>query len=90
MIKKLLNLFQKEGDIQQVISKINKDFIEKNFVGAISVIEMRIEGSSNRIVDILKRIKAFNIDGQFNTFTSGPNLFTNDVDEKRIYDAINL
>ena len=88
--KEVTELISKEGDIQQVISKINKDFFEKNFVGAISVIEMRIEGSSNRIVDILKRIKAFNIDGQFNTFTSGPNLFTNDVDEKRIYDAINL
>ena len=88
--KEVTELISKEGDIQQVISKINKDFFEKNFIGAISVIEMRIEGSSSRVVDILKRIKAFNIDGQFNTFTSGPNLFTNDVDQKRIYDAINL
>ena len=43
-----------------------------------------------RIVDILKRIKSFNLDGQFSNFSSGPNLFTNDVDEKRINDAIGL
>ncbi|MBK6836131.1 MAG: hypothetical protein IPG89_18420 [Bacteroidetes bacterium] len=30
------------------------------------------------------------MDGQISNFSSGPNLFTNDVDEKRINDAIGL
>lgn len=90
--KEITDLISKEGDIQQVISKINKDFQEKekSFVSAISVIEMKIEDSANRIVDILKRIKAFNLEAQFNSFSSGPNLFSTDVDEKRIKEAINL
>lgn len=84
------DLISKEGDIQQVISKINQDFKSKNFVSAISLIEMKIEDSTNRIVDILKRIRNFNLDGEFNSWSSGPNLFSTDVDEKRIRDAISL
>lgn len=88
--KEVTELISKEGLIQQVISKINKDFIDKNFVGAISVIEMKIEDSASKIIGVLKRIKSFNADGQFNTFSGAPNLFSTDVDEKRINEAVSL
>lgn len=87
--KEITELTEREGDIQQVVVKINRDFQEKNFVGAISVIEMRIDDSENKIVDVLKRIRAFNAENHWNTF-GGPNLFSSEADDKRVKEAINL
>ncbi len=68
-------LMGREGDIQKIISNINKDFREKNFVGAISLIEMQLKDSANKIVQVLKRIKIFADEnqhdiGEFNLFSS--------------------
>lgn len=85
------DLMAKSGDIQRIIGKINQDFKEKNFVGAINLIEMKIEDGSNRVVEILRRIKAFHSENEFNTIGGAePNLFSGPVDEKRIIDAIGL
>jgi hypothetical protein len=85
------DLMAKSGDIQRVIGKINQDFKEKNFVGAISLIELKIEEGSNRVVEILRRIKAFHAEHEFNTFGNAePNLFSGQADEKRITQAIGL
>ncbi|MBK9286016.1 MAG: ATP-binding protein [Sphingobacteriaceae bacterium] len=89
--KDISDLISKEGDIQKVIGKINSDFREKNFVGVISLIEMRIEESANRVVDILKRIKSFNADNNYGSLGGNePNLFSSESDEKKISQAIEL
>jgi len=41
--KQTSDLMSKAGEIQKVISNINKDFDNKNFVGAIRKIELRID-----------------------------------------------
>lgn len=89
--KDISDLISKEGDIQNIIGKINRDFREKNFVGVISLIEMKIEESANRVVDILKRIKSFNVDNDYGAFGGNePNLFSTESDEKKISKAIEL
>ncbi len=85
------DLMSKAGEIQRVINKINQDFKEKIFVGAVSLIEMRIEDGTNRIVEVLRRIKEFNAANEYTTFGgAGPNLFSDQADEKRITEAIDL
>jgi hypothetical protein len=85
------DLMSKAGEIQRVINKINQDFREKIFVGAVSLIEMKIEESASRIVEVLKRIKAFNTVNEFGTIGGAePNLFSEEADEKRIAEAIEL
>lgn len=69
-------LISKEGEIHGVISDINKDFIARNFVGAIKSMELRTVESSNKIVQLLILIKNFNDEnhielGKPNLFTSG-------------------
>lgn len=58
--KETADLLSKEGEIQKVITDINKDFISRNFVGAIKSIELRIVSSVNKVVQILIEIKKFN------------------------------
>lgn len=67
-------LISKEGEIHGVISDINKDFVARNFVGAIKRMELRTVESANRIVQLLIQIKNFNDE---NILELGePNLFT--------------
>ncbi|MEG1660160.1 MAG: ATP-binding protein [Bacteroides sp.] len=70
------DLTSREGAIQTVVKKINDDFVARNFVGIIQRIEMRVDDSSNKIVQILRRIKKFNDEnshdlGGVNLFSSG-------------------
>jgi len=58
--KETTDLVSKTGNIQKIISKINRDFKEKNFVGAISSIELKLDESANGIFVILSQIKQFN------------------------------
>ena len=89
--KDMTDLVSKEGQIQGIISKINRDFKEKNFVGVISLIEMKAEESASRVVDVLKRIKSFNAENEFGEFSgNGPNLFSTSDDEKKIIKAVEL
>ena len=84
-------LVSKEGEIQKVISRINKDFESKNFVGAIKKIELRLEESANRIVLILKEIKAFNDEHAMNL--GEQNLFSSqhqDTNNKKAIDLLRL
>jgi len=53
-------LLSKEGEIQTVISDINKDFVKRNFAGVINSIELRVVPSENKIVHFLTEIKKFN------------------------------
>lgn len=64
IIKKIANetgnLLSKESEISKTISEINDDFVNRNFAGVIRSIELKIEPSSNKIVQILSEIKKFN------------------------------
>ena len=48
-----------ESDIQDLISKVNKGFQTCNFVGVIQRIEMKVEESSNRVVNALRAIQKY-------------------------------
>lgn len=70
------DLTSREGAIQTVVKKINDDFVARNFVGIIQRIEMRVDDSSNKIVQVLRQIKKFNDEnshdlGGVNLFSSG-------------------
>ena len=53
-------LTSKAGEIQKVITEINRDFEERNFAGVIKSIRMQLSESQNRIVALLHAIKQFN------------------------------
>ncbi|MCC7030762.1 MAG: ATP-binding protein [Chitinophagaceae bacterium] len=72
--KQTNDLMSKTGEIQKVISNINKDFDNKNFVGAIRKIELRIDDSANKVVQLLIQIKQFNDEHTFDI--GGLNLFS--------------
>jgi len=58
--KETTDLLSRTGEIQKVISKINRDFMERNFVGAIKKIELKLDASANRVFVALRQIKEFN------------------------------
>ncbi len=58
--KETTDLLSKEGEIQTVISDINKDFVKRNFAGVIKSIQLRVVQSSNKVVHLLTEIKKFN------------------------------
>ena len=71
------NLASKEGDIQKIINKTNKGFEECNFVGVIQKIEMRLEESSNRVVKLLRDIKNFKDEFEYD-LSAENNLFSSE------------
>ena len=73
--KETTELLSKEGEIQKVISDINKDFIKRNFAGVIKSIELRVVQSENKVVHLLTEIKKFNDENIFNLGEA--NLFSN-------------
>jgi hypothetical protein len=86
--KETSDLQAESGKIQSVIAKINNDFMEKNFVGVIKRIELKIEDSKNEIVQLLLDIKKYN-DENAMEFGS-PNLFSSDNQEKKNREAVDL
>lgn len=60
--KETTDLLSKEGEIQSVISDVNKDFVNRNFAGVIKSIQLRVVQSSNKVVHLLTEIKKFNDD----------------------------
>ena len=82
------SLVSESGKIQSVIKKINDDFIEKNFVGAIKKIELKIEESKNEVVQLLIMIKKYNDDNYLELGTA--NLFSSENQEKKNKDAIDI
>jgi len=72
--KETTDLISKTGEVQKIVGKINADFIEKNFVGAIKKIELRVDETVHNVVVVLKLIKNFNDDNAFDIGTL--NLFS--------------
>jgi hypothetical protein len=68
-------LIEKEGEISKVIDDINKDFKDRNFVGAIKSMELRTSESANPIFQLLVDISKYNNEnsfdlGEINIFSS--------------------
>lgn len=82
------SLVSESGKIQAVIRKINDDFVERNFVGVIKKIELKIEESKNEIVQLLIMIKNFNDDNSLELGTT--NLFSSESQEKKNKEAIDI
>lgn len=86
--KETSNLLSKSGEIQQVISNINKDFERKNFVGAIKKIELRLVSSSNNVVRTLVAVKTFNDEHAYDI--GGMNLFSSQDQDAKNKKAVDL
>ncbi|MBL4746688.1 MAG: ATP-binding protein [Flavobacteriaceae bacterium] len=82
------DLISKEGEIQGIITKINKDFISKNFVTAINSIEMRTIESPHKIMKLLIEIKNFSDTHSETLGTS--NLFSSDHLDAKNEKAVKL
>lgn len=86
--KETTDLMSRTGEVQKIVKKINADFIEKNFVGAVKKIELRVDESANNVVVVLKLIKKFNDE---NTLDIGEvNLFSTQNREVNNKKAIEL
>ena len=72
------SMVSQEGNIRAVVEMINTDFKEKNFVGIIQCIEMRIDPSQNKVVNLLKEIRRFNEEFGWDL---GQNLFSTAGDD---------
>jgi hypothetical protein len=81
-------LLSRSGEISKIITQINNDFERKNFVGAIKKIELKLEESANKIVQLLIKIKTFNDENSFDLGAS--NLFTSDNQDAKNKLAVEL
>ena len=79
-------LTRHESDVDRIIHDINNDFIERNFVGVIKLIALQSVQSADKMVQLMKRIKAFNDDnslslGELNIFSA---VDRNDINRKAV------
>ena len=69
-------LMKRRSDVDGVILDINRDFVEKNFVGVIKSIELRANESSDKLMQLLMSIHDYTVE---NALSIGElNLFSND------------
>lgn len=59
------DLTRHESDVERIINDINADFKDRNFVTAIKLIALRSKQTSDKMVQLMKRIKDFNDENQF-------------------------
>ena len=76
IIKETNDLLLKEDEIQKIIQRINADFRKSNFVGVVKNIEMRLQPSSNKVIQVLRQIREFQKEksmsfGELNLFNQG-------------------
>ena len=86
--KETQSLIEKEGEISKIISEINKDFVARNFVGAIKSMELKTDKSANSIYQLLVEIKMFNDENTFDIGT--PDLFSSNGQANKNERAISL
>ena len=63
--KEMGELTRHESDVDKIIHDINRDFKDRNFVGVIKLIALQSVPSTDKMVQLMKRIKAFNDENQF-------------------------
>ena len=78
-----------EDDIQHLIGMVNKGFQTCNFVGVIQCIEMKVEESSNRVVNSLRSIHKYYTEHAYD-LTPGTNLFSSENEQLVKQEAISL
>lgn len=78
-----------EKDIHDIISKVNKGFQTCNFVGVIQRIEMKVEESSNRVVNALRAIRKY-YNEHAHDLAPGTNLFSSENEQLVKQEAIAL
>ena len=83
------SLSSSEKDIQTIIGKINKGFATCNFVGVIQRIEMKMEESSNRVVNVLHDIQKYYKEYGYD-LTPETNLFSSEKEPLIKEEAIKL
>ncbi|PTN09287.1 ATP-binding protein [Mangrovibacterium marinum] len=81
-------LLRKEEDVQKVIHRINADFRKSNFVGVVKSIEMRIQESSNKLIQMLRKIRNFQAENHLNY--GEINLFNQDQAGSNDTEAVKL
>lgn len=81
-------LLKKEEDVQKVIQRINADFRKSNFVGVVKSIEMRIQESSNKLIQLLRKIRSFQAENHLNY--GEINLFNQDQTGSNNAEAVKL
>lgn len=86
--KETTDLVSKGKDIQSIITKINRDFEDRNFAGVIKSINLRLSESVNKIVMLLQEIRAFQND--FANSLGGANLFSTDDSASNNKKAVSL
>lgn len=64
--KEMGDLTQHESAVNKIINDINNDFRERNFAGVIKLIALQSVQSSDKIVQLMKRIKVFRDENQYN------------------------
>lgn len=67
-------LMNHSANIKGIINDVNRDFQERNFAGVIRSIELRVEDSSDRLMQLLRSIRDFTEEhslsmGQMNLFS---------------------
>lgn len=78
-----------ESDIHDLINKVNKGFQTCNFVGVIQRIEMKVEESSNRVVNSLRAIQKYYNEHAYD-LAPGTNLFSSENEQLVKQEAITL
>jgi len=69
------SLMKRRSDVDGVILDINRDFVEKNFAGVIKSIELRVNESSDKLMQLLMSIHDYTVE---NALSIGElNLFSN-------------
>ena len=81
-------LLKKEEDVQKVIQRINTDFRKSNFVGVVKSIEMRIQESTNKLIQLLRKIRSFQAENHLNY--GEMNLFNQDQAGSNNSEAVKL
>lgn len=64
--KEMGDLTQHESAVNKIINDINNDFRERNFAGVIKLIALQSVQSSDKMVQLMKRIKVFKDENQYN------------------------
>lgn len=59
-------LMNHSAEIKGIINEVNRDFQERNFAGVIKSIELRAEESSDRMMQLLRSIRDFTVENEFN------------------------
>ena len=63
--KEMGDLTRHESDVDKIIHDINNDFRERNFAGVIKLIAIQSVPSTDKMVQLMKRIKEFNDENQY-------------------------